>query len=77
MVLVDVISAPSDRVASPTHFVRGLMRQEQALEMARHLTANVVDYVGEWHSHPQGYSARASRDDEKLIETLYIKKSAE
>lgn len=77
IVLVDVIPAPSDSVASPTHFVRGQMGQEQALEKARHLTAHVVDYVGEWHSHPQGYSARASRDDEKLIETLHIKMSAE
>ncbi|MFJ5441676.1 Mov34/MPN/PAD-1 family protein [Pectobacterium sp. CHL-2024] len=77
IVLVDVIPAPSDSVASPTHFVRGQIGQEQALEKARHLTAHVVDYVGEWHSHPQGYSARASRDDERLIETLHAKMSAE
>ncbi|AYZ53558.1 MULTISPECIES: Mov34/MPN/PAD-1 family protein [Enterobacteriaceae] len=77
IILVDVIPAPSDSVASPTHFVRGQVEQEQALEKARHLTAHVVDYVGEWHSHPQGYSARASRDDEKLIETLHSKMSAE
>ena len=53
------------------------MWQEQALEKARQLTAHFVDYVGEWHSHPQEYSAHASRDDEKLIETLHIKMSAE
>ncbi|WP_426449597.1 ThiF family adenylyltransferase [Siccibacter colletis] len=77
IVLVDVLATPSDSVASPTHFVRGQEGQEQALEKARHLTAHVVDYVGEWHSHPQGYSARASSDDEKLIETLHTKMSAE
>ncbi|HCF0599186.1 TPA: Mov34/MPN/PAD-1 family protein, partial [Pseudomonas aeruginosa] len=33
-------------------------------------TANVVDYVGEWHSHPQGCSANASTDDQKLLASL-------
>ncbi|PAW33626.1 hypothetical protein CIL06_21660 [Pantoea vagans] len=77
IVLVDALPAPPDSVASPTHFVRGREGQEQALEKARRLTAHVVDYVGEWHSHPPGYSARASSDDEKLIETLHTKMSAE
>ena len=26
-------------------------------------TAHIVGYAGEWHSHPQGHSANASRDD--------------
>ncbi len=77
IILVDVIPAPSDSVASPTYFVRGQDGQEQALEKARNLTAHVVDYIGEWHSHPHGYSARASCDDEKLIETLHARMSAE
>ncbi|MBN3083139.1 Mov34/MPN/PAD-1 family protein [Pectobacterium polaris] len=77
IILVDVIPAPPDSVASTTHFVRGQHGQEQALKKARSLTAHVVDYIGEWHSHPPGYSAKASCDDEKLIETLHAKMSAE
>lgn len=77
IILVDVLPAPSDSLASPTYFVRGQEGQEQALEKARNLTAHVVDYIGEWHSHPHGYSARASGDDEKLIETLHARMSAE
>ncbi|MEN4838944.1 ThiF family adenylyltransferase, partial [Pantoea agglomerans] len=77
IVLVDALPAPPDSVASQTHFVRGREGQEQALEKSRRLTAHVVDYVGEWHSHPQGYCARASSDDEKLIEILHTKMSAE
>jgi hypothetical protein len=26
-------------------------------------TANIVRYLGEWHSHPRGHSAAPSRDD--------------
>ncbi|HKS33545.1 MAG TPA: ThiF family adenylyltransferase [Enterobacteriaceae bacterium] len=77
IILVDVLPTPSDSVASPTHFVRGQDGQQKSLEQARNLTAHIVDYVGEWHSHPHGYSARASSDDEKLIETLHAKMSAE
>lgn len=77
IILVDVIPAPSDSIVSPTHFIRGQNGQEQALKQARSLTAYVVDYVGEWHSHPHGYSAKASSDDEKLIDTLHVKMSAE
>ncbi|EKN4757176.1 TPA: Mov34/MPN/PAD-1 family protein [Yersinia enterocolitica] len=77
IILVDVLPTPSDSHASPAHFVRGEDGQQKLLENAKRLTANVVDYVGEWHSHPQGYSARASREDEKLIVTLHSKMSAE
>ena len=33
-------------------------------------TANIVRYVGEWHSHPRNHSARASRDDVLLLAHL-------
>ncbi|ENH3972589.1 Mov34/MPN/PAD-1 family protein, partial [Escherichia coli] len=37
----------------------------------------VVDYVGEWHSHPQGFSAKASNEDDNLIKKLHQKMRVE
>ncbi|WP_232620102.1 hypothetical protein [Salmonella enterica] len=45
----------------------------EALKQVQKLTAHVVNYVGEWHSHPQGYSSKASSEDEKLINKLHQK----
>lgn len=73
IVLVDVLPAPPDSEASPTHFTRGEEGQQQALEQVHQLTARVVDYVGDWHSHPTGYSARASVEDKNLVNKLHKK----
>lgn len=75
--LVDVLPAPPDSEFSPTHFIRGREGQRGALERVQQLTARVVDYVGDWHSHPPGSSARASADDEKLIATLHHRMSVD
>lgn len=41
-------------------------------ELARisECTGRQVVYVGEWHSHPDGYSVLPSEDDKKLFATL-------
>lgn len=77
IVVVDVLPTPPDSEASPNHFIRGQEGQAEALEDVHKRTANVVDYVGEWHSHPDGCPARPSSDDEKLLGTLQRKMSAE
>ncbi|WP_224789102.1 Mov34/MPN/PAD-1 family protein [Pseudomonas fluorescens] len=71
IILVDALPAPSDSQSSPTHFIRGKEGQSDALEKVQRLTARVVDYVGDWHSHLPGYSARASDEDQKLITVLH------
>ncbi|MGE6288850.1 ThiF family adenylyltransferase [Aeromonas media] len=75
IILVDVLPEPTDSQSSPTFFIRGEVGQQEALERVHNLTAHVVSYVGDWHSHPQGYSARASSDDEVLITKLHQKMS--
>ncbi|MFS8153643.1 ThiF family adenylyltransferase [Vreelandella titanicae] len=77
IILVDILPAPSDSESSPTHFVRGKEGQTEALERVQALTARVVDYVGDWHSHPQGASSQVSCDDEKLIATLHKRMDAD
>lgn len=77
IVVVDVLPTPPDSQSSPNHFIRGQECQAEALENVHKRTAGVVDYVGEWHSHPDGCPARPSNDDEKLLNTLQHKMSAE
>ncbi|MDK7738567.1 ThiF family adenylyltransferase [Providencia stuartii] len=77
IILVDVLPKPIDSDASPTFFVRGTEGQAEQLERIRKMTAHVVDYVGEWHSHPQGYSAKPSGEDEKLLKVLHKKMSVD
>lgn len=63
IVVVDALAAPPDSVASRTGFERGVEGLRQAVAEASRRTAGVVDYVGDWHSHPRGHSARPSGDD--------------
>lgn len=77
IIIVDVLSAPPDSEASPSHFVRGKEGQVEALAQVHARTARVVDYVGEWHSHPDGCPAQPSPLDDHLLDTLHRKMSAE
>ncbi|WP_052750421.1 Mov34/MPN/PAD-1 family protein [Pseudomonas putida] len=77
IVIVDVLPAPPDSEASPSHFIRGQVGQAEALGTVHSRTARVVDYVGEWHSHPDNCPARPSQLDEHLLDTLHRKMSAE
>ena len=63
IVLVDALPAPSDSHASPGSFERGTAGLAKAVQDVSARTASIVGYVGEWHSHPRGHSAKPSRDD--------------
>jgi len=63
IVLADALPAPSDSHASPGSFERGTSGLAKAVQDASARTAGIVGYVGEWHSHPRGHSAKPSRDD--------------
>lgn len=63
IVLVYALPAPSDSQAAPSFFERGTSGLLSAVQEASARTAGIVGYVGEWHSHPQGHSAKPSRDD--------------
>jgi len=65
--IVDALSAPSDSREERTGFVRGIEGLEEAVVEAGRRTANVVRYVGEWHSHPRDHSAQPSGDDVVLL----------
>jgi len=68
--VVDVLSAPTDSVASQAGFTRGAAGVREAIERAAALTANIVGYLGEWHSHPRHSSAAPSATDADLLAYL-------
>jgi integrative and conjugative element protein (TIGR02256 family) len=68
--IVDVLPPTKDSKGDTSGFVRGVEGLNQELERIRSATANVVDYIGEWHSHPPKASALPSTDDLLLVSHL-------
>ncbi|MGY2143743.1 Mov34/MPN/PAD-1 family protein, partial [Pseudomonas azotoformans] len=66
-----------DSQASPCHFIRGKEGQQETLKECHQRTANIVDYIGEWHSHPQGCPSTPSQDDKNLLASLTRRMSAD
>ncbi len=65
--VVDVLSAPMDSEASEVGFVRGVDGLMRKLADVRARTAEIVGYLGEWHSHPPFHGPIPSADDTRLL----------
>jgi integrative and conjugative element protein (TIGR02256 family) len=63
IVIVDALPPPPDSSHSTGHFQRGVEGLLEAYQEVQRRTADVVGYLGEWHSHPRGHSANPSTDD--------------
>ncbi|KQW69848.1 ThiF family adenylyltransferase [Methylibium sp. Root1272] len=70
VVVVDALAAPADSLASTASFERGVEGVMESVTEASRRTANIVRYIGEWHSHPPGHSTRPSRDD--FFQLVYL-----
>jgi integrative and conjugative element protein (TIGR02256 family) len=68
--LVDVLPAPMDSDSNRTGFTRGATGLPEAIAEAAARTANIVGYLGEWHSHPRHASAAPSAADQALLAYL-------
>lgn len=68
--VVDVLPEPRDSSGTCASFVRGTESVMQTLEEIQERTANVVGYLGEWHSHPANHSPAPSVADFKLVDYL-------
>lgn len=68
--VVDALPPPPDSRGDCTGFTRGTEGLRETLDEVERRTANIVTYVGEWHSHPPGVPARPSPDDRRLIDHL-------
>lgn len=61
--VVDTILSPHDSQEWPTVYIRGCQGLKQKLDYVNNTTAGRLEYVGEWHSHPQGCGCQPSKDD--------------
>jgi integrative and conjugative element protein (TIGR02256 family) len=68
--VVDVLPSPPDSETSTSGFTRGISGLETKLDDVAKRTANIVGYIGDWHSHPPHSSARPSLLDAELVQTL-------
>jgi integrative and conjugative element protein (TIGR02256 family) len=68
--LVDVIPSPKDSDEWPTHYIRGTQGLEKAVSEASIRTDHQLRYVGEWHSHPDGFTTHPSGDDKQVFRWL-------
>jgi integrative and conjugative element protein (TIGR02256 family) len=64
--VVGFLPAPNDSVAWPTGFIRGVEGLPGKLERISTRSAGALEYVGEWHSHPEFASTAPSHTDEAL-----------
>ena len=66
--IVAGLPAPPDSKASRDSFERGVAGLAASVKDAWERTAGMVNYIGEWHSHPPGHSAsHSTRDLAQLI----------
>jgi len=68
--LVDVLPAPADSQGDPDGFTRGTDGLSVAVKRVSERTGGIVNYVGEWHSHPPRSSARPSTADMEQMASL-------
>ena len=65
--IVALLDPPPDSIRSQTGFVRGAVRVFHELEAIGHATAQNLNYVGEWHTHPPKMQSTPSEDDRLLM----------
>jgi integrative and conjugative element protein (TIGR02256 family) len=65
--VVDVTGAPEDSIERATAFIRGSKDLPRWIAETSRLTGGSIEYVGEWHSHPDGYPTSPSNDDRNVF----------
>jgi hypothetical protein len=68
--VVGTIEGPRDSSECPAGYVRGAFGLDLQMERFVTATSGNLEYLGEWHSHPPGHSAKPSSTDETLYEWL-------
>jgi hypothetical protein len=68
--VVDTIRSPEDSQEKPTLYIRGCAGLVERVEAIRNESAGEVEYIGEWHSHPDGCACAPSPDDLNLFSNL-------
>jgi hypothetical protein len=68
--VADTIFSPPDSEEWPCAYIRGSKNLKEEIERIHEITAGNLEYVGEWHSHPDGCSCDPSNDDKLFLDWL-------
>jgi hypothetical protein len=68
--IVDTILSPPDSQEWPTIYIRGCEGLNQKVKEISDKTLARLEYIGEWHSHPNSCSCKQSADDIKAFNWL-------
>jgi hypothetical protein len=68
--LADALPSPPDSKEWPTLYIRGSKGLREAVDHVQEATHGMIEYVGEWHSHPRGARTAASQDDLQVFAWL-------
>lgn len=68
--VVDTIPSPPDSKEWPTLYIRGSEGLAKEVTRITTVTDGQLEYVGEWHSHPDGCPCLPSNDDLKVFAWL-------
>ncbi|MFZ2725841.1 MAG: ThiF family adenylyltransferase [Methylococcaceae bacterium] len=66
--IVDTLKSPKDSIETDSSYIRGKDGLADEVKKVQTLTANIVDFMGEWHSHPNSANISPSEDDKNLLE---------
>lgn len=61
--IVDTFLSPPDSIERAASYERGREGLKEKLSKIEKITLGNLTYIGEWHSHPKGYSTAPSADD--------------
>lgn len=70
MYVAEVVPSPPDSEEWPTMYIRGAKGLFPRVMKIRDATGHMLQYTGEWHSHPSGGSTAPSTDDLKVAKWL-------
>lgn len=65
--VVDTVPSPLDSNEWPDSYIRGYKGLRSEIERINKITGNRLEYIGEWHSHPEGCGCKASSTDSKAF----------
>ena len=68
--VVDTIPSPPDSKEWPVLYIRGCYGLPEQLQSVEDRTMGQLHYIGEWHSHPEGYGCQPSVDDMRVFTWL-------
>jgi len=68
--IVDTVPSPPDSEEWSTLYIRGCRGLNEEVQSLTAKTDGMLEYVGEWHSHPKGASTAPGTDDRRVFAWL-------